>query len=158
MSAHNTSRVLLKHLLGALSGVYLAQAIGLLIAKLWPDALLLASIITASFFVACEICMTIRELRKGPLSTGLIILDFLPFLLLGGGVSLFLGRLASQWFGSDWGGLVVFYGVYGCIIMAIAGIKQTVQDRNLQEDLEHPRASNPDEDQKISRKYMHPYI
>ncbi len=80
--------------------------------------------------------MTIRELRKGRLSTGIIILDFMPFLLLGGGVSLLLGRLAARWFGSDMGGLIVFFGVYYCVLLVMAGVKYTVQDRNLKEDLE----------------------
>ena len=158
MPTLTTFRVLGKHLLGVFGGLYMAAGIARFVAWLWPDARFTAFIIAASFFASLEVCMTIRELRRGPLSTGLIILDFLPFLLLGGGVSLFLGRLASQWFGSDWGGIVVFYGVYGCIIAAIGGIKQMVQDRNLQEDLEHPRESNAEEDQKRSRKYMHPYI
>ena len=153
-----TFRVLGKHLLGLWGGLYMAAGISRFVAWLWPDAHLVAFLIAAGFFASFEVCMTIQELRKGPMSTGLIVLDFLPFLLLGGGVSLFLGRLTSQWFGSDWGGLVVFYGVYGCIIVAIAGIKQMVQDRNLQEDLEHPRESDPEEDHKRLRKNMHPYI
>jgi hypothetical protein len=33
-----------------------------------------------------------------------------------------------------------------CIIMAIAGVKYTVQQRNLEEDLEHPRATNAEAD------------
>lgn len=152
-----TFRLLAKHLIGALSGVYIAGAIARMVTWLWPTARLTAFIIVASFFVLSELSVALHELRKGPLSTGLIIFDFMPFLFLGAGVSLFLGRLASQWFGSDWGGLVVFYGVYFCILMVIVGVKQMVQDRNLQEDLEHPRESNPDEDQKRSRKYMHPY-
>ncbi|MEY2518318.1 MAG: hypothetical protein QOF24_77 [Verrucomicrobiota bacterium] len=101
--------------------------------------------------------MTIREIRKGPSSTGLIILDCMPFLLLGGGVSLFLGRLAGDWFGSDGGGLIVFYGVYFCILVVISAVKQMVQDRNLQEDLVHPRMSHVEEDARQHRKYMHPY-
>jgi hypothetical protein len=153
-----TFRLLGKHLIGALSGIYIAAFVARMIGWLWPSARLTAFIITSLFFVISELCITLRELRKGPQSTGSIILDFLPFLLLGGGVSLFLGRLAGQWFGSDWGGLVVFYGVYFCIIMAIAGVKYAVQDRNLQEDLNHSRESNPEEDRNESRKYMHPYI
>jgi len=129
-----------------------------MIGWLWPSARLTAFVIAASFFVISELCITLRELRRGPQSTGFIILDFMPFLLLGAGVSLFLGRLASQWFGSDWGGIVVFYGMYFCIIMAIAGVKYTVQDRNLEEDLKHPHESDPAEDRKKSREYMHPYI
>jgi hypothetical protein len=102
--------------------------------------------------------VTLHELHKGSLSTGIIVLDFMPFLLLGAGVSLFLGELASQWLGSDWGGLIVFVGIYYCILMVIAGVKYTVQDRNLKEDLEHPRPNTPEEDQKKLRKYMHPHI
>jgi hypothetical protein len=153
-----TFRLLGKHLLGALSGVYIAAAIARMIGWLWPSARLTAFVIASFFFVISELCIALRELRKGPQSTGSIILDFLPFLLLGGGVSLFLGRLASQWFGSDWGGIVVFYGVYFCIIMAIAGVKYAVQDRNLAEDLKHPHDNDPAGDQKRFRKYMHPYI
>jgi hypothetical protein len=153
-----TFRLLGKHLIGALSGVYIAAFIGRTIGWLWPAARLTAFVIAASFFVISELCVTLRELRKGPQSTGSIILDFMPFLLLGGGASLFLGRLASEWFGSDWGGLVVFNGVYFCIIQTIAGVKYSVQNRNLEEDLKHPHQSDPEEDRKKSREYMHPYI
>jgi len=153
-----TFRLLGMHLLGALSGVYIAAAIARMIGWLWPSARLTAFVIAASFFVISELCITLRELRRGPESTGSIVLDFMPFFLLGAGVSLFLGRVASQWLGSDWGGIVVFYGMYFCIIMAIAGVKYTVQDRNLEEDLKHPRESNPAEDRKKSRADMHPYI
>jgi hypothetical protein len=158
MPTLTTFRLLGIHLVGLLSGLYIAYGIARGVAWLWPEARLPAFIIASLFFACGEVSMTIRELRKGPLSTGLIILDCLPFLLLGGGVSLFLGRLASQWFGSDWGGLVVFYGVYFCILVVIAAVKQRVQDRNLQEDLEHPRAANPEEDSREHQKYMHPYI
>jgi hypothetical protein len=151
-------RLLGTHLLGLLGGLYMAAGIARFFAWFWPETRLAAFIIASLFFACGEVSMTIRELRRGPLSTGLIIFDFMPFLLLGGGVSLFLGRLASQWFGSDWGGIVVFYGVYFCILVAIAGVKQMVQDRNLQQDLEHPNESDPNEDQKKLRKYMHPYI
>jgi hypothetical protein len=92
------------------------------------------------------------------MSTGLIILDCLPFLLLGGGVSLFLGRLVGQWLGSDNGGVVAFYGIYFCILVVIGGVKEMVHDRNLKEDLEHPRPANLEEDAREHRRYMHPYI
>jgi hypothetical protein len=158
MPTLTTFRLLGIHLLGLLSGLYIAAGIARAVAWLWPEARLPAFIIVSLFFACGEVSMTIREIRKGPLSTGLIILDCMPFLLLGGGVSLFLGRLATQWFGSDWGGIVVFYGVYFCILVVIAAVKQMVQDRNLQEDLEHPRPIDPEEDRDKSRKYMHPYI
>lgn len=82
----------------------------------------------------------------------------MPFLLFGAGVSLFLGRLAHQWLGSQIGGLVVFNGCYFCILLVIAGIKAAVQDRNLKEDLEHPRPTDPEKDKEELRRYMHPYI
>src|SRR6266542_559426 len=158
MPTLTTFRLLGTHLLGLLGGLYLAAGIARCVAWFWPEAQLPTFIIASLFFAGGEISMTIRELRRGPLSTGFIILDCMPFLLLGGGVSLFLGRLASQWFGSDWGGIVVFYGVYFCILVVIAAVKQMVQDRNLQEDLEHPRPAKPEEDAHEHRKYMHPYI
>ena|SRR5437879_9062200 len=151
-------RLLGIHLVGLVCGVYLAAGVARFFGWFWPEARLPTFIIMSLFFACGEVSMTIRELRRGRLSTGLIILDFMPFLLLGGGVSLFLGRLVTQWFGSDWGGVVVFYGVYFCIIMAITGVKYTVQQRNLEEDLEHPGATNPEEDVREHRKYMHPYI
>lgn len=152
-----TFRLLAKHLIGALAGIYIAGAIARMIGWLWPSARLTAFVIASLFFIVGELSATVRELRKGPFSTGLIIFDCMPFLLLGAGVSLFFGRLASQWFGSDWGGLVVFIGVYFCILIVIAAVKQMVQDRNLQEDLEHPHADTA-EDRDKARKYMHPYI
>jgi len=130
-----TYRLLGIHLIGLLSGIYIAAWIARFFGSFWPEARLPAFIIVSLFFACGEVSMTIRELRRGRLSTGLIILDFMPFLLLGGGISLFLGRLASQWFGSDMGGLVVFFGVYYCMLLVIAGVKWTVQDRNLEEDL-----------------------
>jgi hypothetical protein len=130
-----TYRLLGIHLIGLLSGIYIAAWIARLFGSFWPEARLPAFIIVSLFFGCGEVSMTIRELRRGRVSTGLIILDFMPFLLLGGGLSLFLGRLASHWFGSDMGGLVVFFGVYYCILLVIAGVKYTVQDRNLGEDL-----------------------
>src|SRR4051794_30416738 len=114
-----TFRLLAKHVMGALSGIYVAAFIARMISWLWPSARLAAFVIASLFFLVSELCVTLRELRKGPQSTGSIILDFMPFLLLGAGVSLFLGRLANQWFGSDWGGIVVFYGVYFCILNVI---------------------------------------
>jgi hypothetical protein len=147
MPTLTTFRLLGIHLVGLLSGIYIAAWIARFFGSFWPEARLPAFIIVSLFFACGEVSMTIRELRKGRLSTGLIILDFMPFLLLGGGVSLFLGRLASQWFGSDMGGLVVFFGVYYCILLVIAGVKYTVQDRNLEEDLkkapEHIRFAHP---------------
>jgi len=153
-----TFRLLGKHLIGALSGIYIAAFVARMVGWLWPSARLTAFVIAALFFVISELCVTLRELRKGPQSTGSIILDCMPFLLLGVGASLFLGRLAAQWFGSDNGGGVVFYGVYLCILVVIFGVRAKVQDRNLKEDLEHPRESDPEEDRKASRKYVHPYI
>ena len=138
-------RLLGKHLIGALSGIYVAAFIGHMIGSLWPSARLTAFVIAAGFFVISELCVTLRELRRGPQSTGSIILDFMPFLLLGTGVSLFIGRLASQWFGSDSGGVVVFAGVYYAIICVICGVKYRVQERNLQQDLEHPQHVDPEE-------------
>ena len=124
-------RLLSKHLIGALSGIYVAAFIGRMIGWLWPSARLTAFVIAACFFVISELCVTLRELRRGPQSTGSIILDFMPFLLLGAGVSLFLGRFASQWLGSDSGGLVVFFGIYYAVICVICGVKYRVQERNL---------------------------
>ena len=147
MPTLTTYRLLGIHLIGLLSGIYIAAWIARFFGSFWPEARLPAFIIVSLFFAFGEVSMTIRELRRGRLSTGLIILDFMPFLLLGGGVSLLLGRLASQWFGSDMGGLIVFFGVYYCILLAIAGVKYTVQDRNLEEDLknspEHIRFAHP---------------
>ena len=136
MPTLDTFRLLGKHLLGALAGIYIAAAIARLIGWLWPSARLTAFIIVSLFFVLAELSVTLHELHKGPRSTGIIVLDFLPFLLLGAGVSLFLGRLAGEWFGSDMGGVVVFFDVYYCILLVIAGVKYAVQDRNLKEDLE----------------------
>src|SRR2546423_10086550 len=116
-------RLLGKHLIGALSGIYVAAFLARAISRPWPSARLTAFVIAALFFALCELCMALRELRRGPQSTGSIILDFMPLLLLGAGISLFLGGLANKWFGSDWGGIVVFYGVYFCILMLIDGVK-----------------------------------
>jgi hypothetical protein len=129
-------RLLGIHLVGLLGGIYMAAGVARFLGSFWPETQLTTFIIVSLFFACGEVSMTIRELRKGRLSTGLIMLDFMPFLLLGGGVSLFLGKLASKWFGSDMGGIVVFFGVYYCILLVIAGVKYTVQDRNLKEDLE----------------------
>ena len=130
-----TYRLLGIHLIGLLSGIYVAAWMARFFGSFWPEARLPAFIIVSLFFACGEVSMTVRELRRGRLSTGLIILDYMPFLLLGGGVSLLLGRLASRWFGSDMGGLVVFFGVYYCIVLVIAAVKYSVQDRNLEEDL-----------------------
>jgi hypothetical protein len=136
MPALTTFRLLGIHLIGLLGGIYIAAGLARFLASFWPDAGPPTFIIASLFFTCGEVSMTIRELHKGRLSTGIIILDFMPFLLLGGGVSLFLGRLAARWFGSDMGGLIVFFGVYYCVLLAIAGVKYTVKDRNLKEDLE----------------------
>jgi hypothetical protein len=135
MPTLTTYRLLGIHLIGLLSGIYVAAWIARFFGSFWPEARLPAFIIVSLFFACGEVSMTVRELRRGRLSTGLIILDYMPFLLLGGGVSLLLGRLASRWFGSDMGGLVVFFGVYYCIVLVIAAVKYSVQDRNLEEDL-----------------------
>jgi hypothetical protein len=158
MPTLDTFRLIGKHLIGAISGIYVAAVFARLLAWFWPAARLPAFVLVSLFFVVGELSMTLRELHKGRLSTGIIVLDFMPFLLFGAGVSLFLGRLASQWWGSDWGGLIVFFGVYYCILAVIAGVKYAVQDRNLKEDLEHPGNPTPEEDQKRVRKYMHPYM
>ena len=129
-------RLLGIHLVGLLCGIYLAAGVARFFGWFWPEARLPTFIMVSLFFACSEVSMTIRELRKGRLSSGIIILDFMPFLLFGGGVSLLLGRLATRWFGSDMGGVIVFFGVYYCILLVIAGVKYTVQDRNLKEDLE----------------------
>jgi hypothetical protein len=136
MPTLTTYRLLGIHLIGLLSGIYLAAWVARLFGSFWPESRLTAFIIVSLFFACGEVSMTIRELRRGRLSTGLIILDYMPFLLFGGGVSLLLGRLASRWFGSDMGGLVVFAGVYYCILLVIAAVKYSVQNRNLEEDLQ----------------------
>ena len=151
-------RVLGKHLVGLWGGLYMAAGIAHFVGWFWPDARSVAFLTAGAFFASLEISMTIRELRRGPMSTGLIILDCLPFLLFGGGVSLFLGRLLGQWLGSDNGGVVVFGGIYFCILAVIGGVKGMVQDRNLKEDLEHSPPANPEEDAQKHRRYMHPYI
>ena len=111
MPTLTTYRLLGIHLIGLLSGIYVAAWIAHFFGWFWPGSRLPAFIIVSLFFACSEVSMTIRELRRGRLSTGLIILDYMPFLLLGGGVSLILGWLATRWFGSDTGGLVVFIGV-----------------------------------------------
>lgn len=135
MPTLTTYRLLGIHLIGLLCGIYVAAWIAHFFGSFWPESRLTAFIIVSLFFACGEVSMTIRELRRGRLSTGLIILDYMPFLLLGAGVSLLLGRLASRWFGSDMGGLVVFAGVYYCILLVIAAVKYSVQNRNLEEDL-----------------------
>src|SRR6266436_1465376 len=136
MATLTTFRLLGIHLIGILSGLYIATWIARFLGSFWPEARLPAFIIVSLFFACGEVSMIIRELHKGRLSTGIIVLDFMPFLFLGTGVSLFLGRLAAQWLGSDMGGVVVFFGAYYCILLVIAGVKFAVQDRNLKEDLE----------------------
>jgi len=147
MPTLTTYRLLGIHLIGLLSGIYVAAWIAHFFGWFWPGSRLPAFIIVSLFFACGEVSMTIRELRRGRLSTGLIILDYMPFLLLGGGVSRILGWLATRWFGSDMGGLVVFIGVYYCILLAIAAVKYSVQDRNLEEDLkkspENTRSARP---------------
>ena len=128
-------RIIGAHLVGALSGVYLAAAIARIFAWFSPAASRPAFIIVALFFVVSEPCMMIRELHRGRLSTGIIILDFMPFLLLGAGFSLFVGGIAGRWLGSEWGAYFIFMGIYYCIICVICGVKYRVQERNLQEDL-----------------------
>jgi hypothetical protein len=147
MPTLTTYRLLGIHLIGLLSGIYVAAWIAHFFGWFWPESRLPAFIIVSLFFACGEVSMTIRELRRGRLSTGLIILDYMPFFLLGGGVSLILGRLASRWFGSDMGGVIVFAGVYYCVLLVIAAVKFSVQARNLEEDLkkspENIRSDHP---------------
>jgi hypothetical protein len=129
-------RLLGAHFVGALAGVYIAAVLARFLASFWPSARLPTLIIGSLFFILSELSVAIRELHKGRLSTGIIVLDFMPLLLLGTGFSLFLGKLFARWFGSDMGGVIVFWGVYSCILGVIGAIKYAVQDRNLQEDLQ----------------------
>ena len=154
----DTFRVIGKHFVGILSGVYIAGVIARLLAWLWPEARVPAFVILSLFFITAGLSVMIRELHKGKLTTGIIVLDFMPFFLLGTGLSLLLGQLVSRWWGSDWGGLLVFFGIYYCFLIVLAGTKQVVQDENLKEDLEHPHPIDSEEDREKSRKYMHPYI
>ncbi len=151
-------RILGAHLFGALSGVYLAACIARLFARFSPTASRFAFIFTALFFVISELCMAVRELHRGRMSTGIIILDFMPGLLLFTGISLFLSGLASRLLGSDWGGLVLFFGMEVTLIGFVGAVKERVQERNLKEDLEHPRPIDPEEDARQRRRYMNPYI
>jgi hypothetical protein len=151
-------RIISAHLLGALAGLYIAAGVARLFAWFSPVASRAAFIIVALFLGFSELCLAIRELHRGRLSTGIIILDFMPALLLGTGLSLFLGGVATRFFGSDWGGLVVFCSLEVCVIGFVSAVKERVQDRNLQEDLEHPRPIDAEEDARERRKYMNPYI
>jgi hypothetical protein len=151
-------RIIGAHLVGALAGLYLAAGIARMFAWFSPATSKPAFVIVALFVIVSELCMTIRELHRGRLSTGIIILDFMPFLLLGTGVSLFLGGVATRWFGSDWGGMFVFWGLEFTVVVFVCAVKERVQDRNLQEDLEHPRPVDPEQDAREHRKYMNPYI
>src|SRR5215469_10046994 len=105
MPTLSTYRQLGIHLIGLVFGIYVVVWIAHFFGSFWPESLLTAFIIVSLLFACGEVSMTIRELRRARLSTGLIILDYMPFLLLGGGVSLTLGWLATRWFGSDMGGL-----------------------------------------------------
>ena len=135
MPTLDTFRLLGRHLIGALAGIYIAAGIARLIASFWPGSRLTAFLIASGFFVFAELGVAVRELRKGRLSTGVVVLDFMPFLLLGAGVSLFLGKLIARWSGSDVGGFVAFAGVYFSILFFAAFIKAVVQDEKLKEDL-----------------------
>jgi hypothetical protein len=146
------------HLVGALSGIYIAAGTSRLFAWFSPAASRIAFIIAALFFVTSEVCMTIRELHKGRLSTGIIILDCLPGVLLFTGVSLFLSTVAGRVFGSDWAGMVLFWGIEVTVIGFLGAVKESVHARDLKEDLEHPRPPDPEEDARERRRYLNPYI
>ena len=92
-----------------------------------------AFVVAALFFVVGESCLTVRELHRGRLSTGIIILDFMPGLLLLTGISLFLSSLAARLFGSDWGGIVLFLGievtVLGFLGAAMSASKTAISKR-----------------------------
>jgi hypothetical protein len=75
-------RVLGKHLVGLWGGLYMAAGIAHFVGWFWPDARSVAFLTAGAFFASLEISMTIRELRRGPMSTGLIILDCLSVLTL----------------------------------------------------------------------------
>lgn len=151
-------RIVGAHLIGAIAGVYLAAGISRFVAWFSPGASRPAFIIAALFFIAGELCMTIRELHRGRLSTGIIMLDFMPAVLLLTGISLFLSSLATRLFGSYWGGLVLFLGIEVTVLGFVGAVKERVLDRNLKEDLEHPRPIDPEEDARERRRYMSPYI
>ncbi len=151
-------RIIGGHLVGAIAGVYLAAGISRLVAWFSPGASRPAFVIAALFFVVGELCITVRELHRGRLSTGIIILDFMPGLLLLTGISLFLSSFAARLFGSDWGGIVLFLGIEVTVLGFLGAVKERVQDHNLKEDLEHPRPIDPEEDARERRRYMNPYI
>jgi hypothetical protein len=135
MTALGTFRLLGKHLIGILSGIYIAAGIARLIAWWWPAAQLPTFIIVSSYFVFAGFSMMVRELRKGRLSTGIIVLDFLPILLLGVGVVLLLGELVGRYW-PDGRAIVNFIGIYFWVAGVLGGMKFSVQDRKLKEDLE----------------------
>jgi hypothetical protein len=112
-------------------GTLPAAAFSQFIAWLWPSARLTAFAITATLVVVSEISATIHEIYKGRCSTGFVIIDFMPLLLLGAGVSLVIGRLIGQWVGSDWGTFAAFFGIYYCILIVAGGVNYTVKDRKL---------------------------
>jgi hypothetical protein len=144
MFSLDTFRIIGKHFAGILSGIYIAGIAAQLLMRLWPSARLPAFIIISLFFAFAELSVMIRELHKGRLSTGVIVLDFMPFFLLGTGVSLLIGELVARWLGSDIFGVVVFFGAYSCLLFVIALTKQAVQERNLREDLENsPNTNRP---------------
>ena len=104
----DTFRVIGKHLGGILSAIYIAGVIARLLAWLWPAARGPVFIILSLFFITAGLSVMIRELHKGKLATGFIVLDFMPFFLLGTGMSLLLAHFVSRWWGSDWAGPMRF--------------------------------------------------
>lgn len=131
----DTFRLLGKHVVGILAGFYIAGAAARLISVWWPAARPFALIIVSLFFTFVGLSLMIRELNKGKLSTGIIILDFLPILLVGICAVLLFGEFVGRYW-SDAQGIINFIGIYFWVGSVLAGAKQTIQDRNLKEDLE----------------------
>jgi drug/metabolite transporter (DMT)-like permease len=131
----DTFRLLGKHVVGILAGVYIAAAAARLLSVWWPAARVPAFVIVSLFFALGGLSVMIRELTKGRLSTGIILFDFLPILLIGIGFVLLLGEFVGRYW-SDGRGIIDFIGIYVWVANVIGGAKLVVQDRNLKEDLE----------------------
>ena len=128
-------RVLGKHLLGIFAGIYVALAFAGLVGWIWPPARLPVFIIGASFLGLSGISVMIHELRKGKLSTGIIVFDSLPILLIGIGGVLLIGEVVGRyWTDGKW--LINFLGIYFWVLIVSGTTKFVVQDRKLEEDLQ----------------------
>jgi hypothetical protein len=141
-----TFRVVGRHAINLLSGIYIAAALARVIGKLMPSAQIWTFIFLSVLWLLTELSVIIRELHGGRQSLAELGIGTLPPVIVGSAVVLLIARIVAHYEPSpgfsiliaEWG---LMFWIGGYLVM----MRNAYREKKLEEDLakKPPESSNP---------------